>query len=903
MILEAYDMNNEITLTDLFEVEMLQRLQDSFSKMTGFAAIITDAEGVPVTKGTNFTEFCGKYTRPSPIGCLRCQQCDKHGAELALKVGSSVTYYCHAGLMDFAAPIMAGDKMVGCFVGGQVLTSPPDITRIMQVAAEIGIDLINYLQSVMSVPIVEKDKLENAALFLYTLTSALSSIAYHKYIMKEANIEIEKAANLKSDFLANTSHELRTPMNAIIGMTEMALREEMTPVAKNYINQIKAAGKSLLTIINDILDFSKIESGKMDIVTADYEPASMINDIATIISTRIDRDDVELVLDINPDIPKVLYGDSIRIKQVITNLANNAAKFTKVGQICLKYDFEPVSEDTINLQFSVSDTGIGIKAEDIGKLFKSFQQVDSKRNRNIEGTGLGLAISKQLVTLMNGDISVESVYGEGSTFSFTIPQKVIDADSSIALSEPSPCQAVGFLDNTYAQVQLKRDMHKLDIEYTDLKETDLLSYLTEHIDTLKDIYLFVPSRNFDESLQEFVSAHPELNTIVTVPYDTSADYSLTNVMIVHKPLSVMSLAGIYNHEVFSQDDSASSDEYYDFTAETARILIVDDNSINLTVAQGLLEPLNMQVDTALSGNDAISKISETMYDLILMDHMMPELDGIETTHIIRRFHSEYNEVPIIALTANVIGDVKTMFIKEGMNDFVAKPIEVRMLINTIRKWLPKDKIKKHSGSTRIAPAKKKVILPDIPELNIQNALKLLGSEELFMTILADYYHAIPKKLKLIQTYKDREEWHNYTVEVHALKSASKQIGADELSDRAAALEAAGNANNIDIILQNTDDLLAMYAHYHDILSPFFPEKPEVEGKPPITSDVLTQIFTEMKQAIDDLDMDKMDDAIHTLDGYSFDDENHELYIRLCEAVADMDPDACEQVITDWKKII
>ena len=896
-------MNNEITLTDLFEVEMLQRLQDSFSKMTGFAAIITDAEGTPVTKGTNFTDFCSKYTRNSPIGCLRCQQCDKHGAELALKVGSSVTYFCHAGLMDFAAPIMAGDKMVGCFVGGQVLTAPPDITRIMQVAAEIGIDLINYLQSVMSVSVVEKDKLENAALFLYTLTSALSSIAYHKYIMKEANIEIEKAANMKSDFLANTSHELRTPLNAIIGMTEMALREEMSPAAKNYITQIKAAGKSLLTIINDILDFSKIESGKMDIVTANYEPASMINDIATIISTRIDRDDVELVLDVNPGIPKVLYGDIIRIKQVITNLANNAAKFTRVGQICLKFDFEQVSEDTINLVFSVSDTGIGIKPDDIVKLFKSFQQVDSKRNRNIEGTGLGLAISKRLVSLMNGDISVESVYGEGSTFTFTIPQKVIDSEASIALTENPPCHAVGFLDNTYAQIQLKRDMHKLDIDYTDLKDADILSYLRENVDSLKDIYLFVPHGSFNQELQDFVDEHPELNTIVAAPYDTSVDYNPTNVMVVHKPLSVMSLAGIYNHEVFSQYDTPSSDEYYDFTAETAKVLIVDDNSINLTVAQGLLEPLNMQIDTALSGNAAISKISETMYDLILMDHMMPELDGIETTHIIRRFHSEYDNVPIIALTANVIGDVKNMFIKEGMNDFVAKPVEVRMLINAIRKWLPREKIQKHSGQVRITPAKKEITLPHIPELNMQEALKMLGSEELFMTILADYYHAIPKKLKLIQAYRDKEEWHNYTVEVHALKSASKQIGADELADMAAALEAAGNAGEIDIILHNTDDALSMYAHLHEILAPFFPEKREVEGKPPITADILTGVFDEMRQAIDDLDMDKMEDTIHTLDGYSFDDQNHELYIRLCEAVADMDPDACEDVIADWKLIM
>ncbi|MDE5824702.1 MAG: response regulator, partial [Lachnospiraceae bacterium] len=350
----------------------------------------------------------------------------------------------------------------------------------------------------------------------------------------------------------------------------------------------------------------------------------------------------------------------------------------------------------------------------------------------------------------------------------------------------TPAHAVGFLDNTYAQIQLKRDMHKLGITYTDLKDTNVLSYLTEHVDTLKDIYLFVPSKHFDQDLQDFVRNHPELNTIVIVPYDTSADYDPTNVMVVHKPLSVLSLAGIYNHEVFSQSDNLSSDEYYDFTAEAAKILIVDDNSINLTVAQGLLEPLNMQIDTALSGNAAINKISETMYDLILMDHMMPELDGIETTRIIRRFHSEYDDVPIIALTANVIGDVKNMFIKEGMNDFIAKPIEVRMLINTIRKWLPKEKINKRSGSTKLAPTKKSIVLPDIPELNIQGALKLLGSEDLFMTILADYYHAIPKKLKLIQNYKDKEEWHNYTVEVHALKSSSRQIGADELSDRAAA---------------------------------------------------------------------------------------------------------------------
>jgi signal transduction histidine kinase/CheY-like chemotaxis protein/HPt (histidine-containing phosphotransfer) domain-containing protein len=895
-------MNNEITLTDLFEVDMLQRIQDAFAKMTGLAAIITDANGTPVTVGANFTDFCAKYTRNSPIGCLRCQQCDKHGAELALKVGSSVTYYCHAGLMDFAAPIMAGDKMIGCFVGGQVLTSPPDITKVMQVAAEIDIDLINYLQSVMSVPVIEKSTLDNAAFFLYTLTDALSSIAYHKYVMKEANIEIERAANMKSDFLANMSHELRTPMNAVIGMAEMALREDLTPTAKSYINQIKSAGKSLLTIINDILDFSKIESGKMDIVEVEYEPLAMINDISTIIATRINKDDVEFVLDINPDIPKVLYGDNIRLKQVVINLANNAAKFTKKGQVLLKFDFTQASGNNINLLFSVKDTGIGIKQTDMEKIFQSFQQVDSKRNRNIEGTGLGLAISKQLLGLMGGDINVESVYGEGSTFSFSVPQKIVDKTTSVSLNETPAIHAVGFLKNEFAHAQLKRDMSRLGIEFMDLKDVNTLSFLTENKSSLSGSYFFISHVDFTDSIQNFVRENPDITAVIVTPSDVSIEYDIDNVIIAKKPISSASIAAIYNHETLNSYEENSSDEYYDFTAETAKILIVDDNSINLTVAEGLLEPLNMQIDTALSGNDAITKISHNMYDLILMDHMMPELDGIETTHIIRRFHPEYEHVPIIALTANAMGDAQQMFLKEGLNDFVAKPIEVRMLVTAIHKWLPKSKIKKRTVSTKNAASENKTTLPDIPELDIAGAVKLIGSEKLFMTILADYYRAIPKKLELIKKYKAEGNWHNYTVEVHALKSASRQIGANKLSEMAAALEAAGNKNDIDKIMADTDAALELYSHYKDILEPVFPEKKDTGNKPPINKTILLGVFDDMMKAINDLDMDQMEAVIAKLDKYHLEGEDEKLYKQLCDAVGEMDPDICEEVIHTWKNI-
>jgi signal transduction histidine kinase/CheY-like chemotaxis protein/HPt (histidine-containing phosphotransfer) domain-containing protein len=881
---------------------MLQRIQDAFAKMTGISAIITDAEGTPVTVGTNFTDFCAKYTRNSPLGCIRCQQCDKHGAELALKVGSSVTYYCHAGLMDFAAPIMAGDKMVGCFVGGQVLTSPPDITKIMQVAAEIDVDLINYLQSVMSVPRIEKSKLDDAAFFLYTLTDALSSIAYHKYVMKEANIEIEKAANMKSDFLANMSHELRTPMNAVIGMAEMAQREDLTPTARSYINQIKTSGKSLLTIINDILDFSKIESGKMDIVEVEYEPMAMINDVSAIIATRINNDDVEFVLDINPNIPKVLYGDNIRLKQVVINLANNAAKFTKNGQVLLKFDFEADANNFIKLMFSVKDTGIGIKQTDMEKIFQSFQQVDSKRNRNIEGTGLGLAISKQLLALMGGDIQVESIYGEGSTFSFVVPQKIVDSTPSVSITETPVPQAVGYLKNEYAHAQLKRDMNRLGINFVDLKDVNIVSFLKDRKLSIKGSYFFISYADFNDSMQHFIEKNPDITAVVVIPIDASPEYNLDNVIVARKPLSSAQIAAIYNHETLYQGEEHSSDEYYDFTAETAKVLIVDDNSINLTVAEGLLEPLNMQIDTALSGNEAIKKISHNTYDLILMDHMMPELDGIETTHIIRRFHPEYEHVPIIALTANAMGDAQQMFIKEGLNDFIAKPIEVRMLVTVIHKWLPKAKIKKRTVSIKNTNDNK-TILPDIPELDIKGAVKLVGSEKLFMTILADYYRAIPKKLELIKQYKDNEDWHNYTVEVHALKSASRQIGAGKLSEMAAALEAAGNANDIDTIMADTDAALELYSHYKDLLAPVFPDKKDTGDKPPVPKTVLLGAFDEMMQAINDLDMDQMEAVIAKLDNYHYEGENEDLYKKLSEAVGEMDPDACEDVIHTWKSII
>ena len=896
-------MHEDITLTDLFEIEMLQRIQDAFSKMTGMASIITDAEGKPVTRGANFTDFCKLYTRNSSIGCLRCEQCDKHGAELALKVGASVTYYCHAGLVDFAAPIMAGDKMIGCFVGGQVLTEPPDITKIMQVAAEIDVELINYLQSVLKVRVMDKNKVEDAAFFLYTLTDILSSIAYHKYEMHQANIEIEKVANMKSDFLANMSHEIRTPMNAVIGMAEMAMREELTPSAQNYISQIQSSGKTLLTIINDILDFSKIESGKMDIIAVDYEPLSVINDIVNIINTRIVNDDVTFILSLNPTLPKILNGDNIRLQQIITNICNNAVKFTKKGQVILKIDYETLDEEHINLKISVIDTGIGIKKQDLSKLFRSFQQLDSKRNRNIEGTGLGLSISKQLLNLMHGDISVESVYGKGSTFSFYLPQKVVQSQPCISIKQDEEYQVIGYLENPYMQKQLDLDCQKLGIQYTGISLYSQIKDLPYD----KKTYLFLEHHLFHNEVQQFVRAHSQITTIIITNYDSATEYTMPNTITAKKPLSVLNLASILNGETPLLLQQQSSDALYDFTAPDAKILLVDDNTINLTVAKGLLKPFKMHIDTATGGQDAIDKIAEEKYDIIFMDHMMPEIDGVETTHLIRRFHKEYDQIPIIALTANAVSGVRDMFISEGMNDFIAKPIEIKTLVSKLRQWLPKQKVIEGASDLHSDHA----ALSAKPELSIKGldtttALSFLGSEELFWSVLEEYYHAIPKKIALIKSYEESEEWKHYTVEVHALKSASKQVGAMDLSVKALELENAGNALNSQLIHAKTDALLKQYAEYYEILNPYFASKKRASkataSNPPATKQALKEAFAHMVTAMDDLDMDAMESVVKELSTYSFPPEQQQLYQRFCAAVEDLDVDSCESIIENWKQV-
>lgn len=882
----------KIKLSDLIDIESIQRIQDSYSKMTGIAAVTIDMDGKCVTRISNCARVCEKYIRSSEQGLVMCGKCGMYAAKIAVENPARKAYTCHAGIVEFAFPIMLENEMVGCFMGGQVRMAEPDKKNVEEMAERFNVSPVELYDAMMELPVMTQAQIEKAASFLQDIAIVISEMIAGNYLAQKANDDIERAANLKSDFLANMSHEIRTPMNAVIGMAEVALRENLTDSAREYITQIKNSGTVLLGVINDILDFSKIESGKMDMVPVSYETMSIINDINNVLLSQLKDKDVELVIEVEPGIPHYVYGDNVRIKQVLLNLASNAVKFTNEGQVKISLSCQNGEDNNTWLTYTVEDTGIGIRREELDKIFGSFQQADSKRNRNVEGTGLGLAISKRLVEMMDGKIEVKSNYGKGSVFSFTIKQKVVDETPGVIIKDKEDIKAYGFFASRYAARQFERDGRRLNMNFKLCNDRSEIN----NIECDNSSFLFIDYSRLDGGIKQFIEEHPLLTVVLLTEFGEIVNENLNNVITMPKPLYVYNEALVFNREEIGKIGDSMEQSVYDFTAPEARILIVDDNAINLTVAEGLLNPIGMQIDTALSGEEAIARIKKNNgYDIVFMDHMMPVMDGIEATRHIREELPEFNDTIIIALTANSVSGTKNIFTEAGMNDYVAKPIEVRDIIFKIKKYLPKNKIKKGMPILNNVEQKSEDALV-VGDLDTASALKLLGGETLFFKVLKDYYGVIELKAEKIRRYEQTEDWPAYTIEVHALKSASRQIGANKLADLAYEMEKAGNAKNGALIHSNTETLLSMYMAYKPVLAPFCEEKEETADKPPVDNAELAGMLDELQEAFDNLDMDLMEEIYGRMDSYSYDEEGQELIRRLKDAVEYLDMDAGEEII-------
>lgn len=522
---------------------------------------------------------------------------------------------------------------------------------------------------------------------IYGMIAFALTIAVIVLIM-QGNLREEKeradAANkAKSAFISNISHEIRTPMNAIVGMTQIMLRRELPKQEREYLLNIRNSGNALLAIINDLLDMSKIESGKMELVDEEYDFMSMLSDLGMIILNRIGNKPVELLFDIDPDIPAKLYGDALRIRQIIINLMNNATKFTEEGYVCLTVKVKQMQQEDVELFVSVKDTGQGIREEDIGRLFGSFQQVDAKKNHHKEGTGLGLSISKQFVELMGGSIGVTSEYGRGSEFYFTIHQQVTDGARAAGLSSGRQAVVAGNLKNKAADDLLKEMTERYQLTY----EPDIMA--VEQTELPVFYFTDQPEMLSEEKKQRLNKLDAAVCGMVN---PMAEDAFPEDTFTMNKPLYSHNFCDfIENHETWGQENTETAEEKNaEIVLPDAQVLIVDDNEINRMIAVEMLDSSGMQIDTAVDGLQAVEMVQKKEYDLIFMDHQMPVMDGIEAIKAIRSLEGTYyKEVPVIALTANTAKEQQEEYRQTGMSDYLSKPIDMEELYEKVRKWVKK----------------------------------------------------------------------------------------------------------------------------------------------------------------------------------------------------------------------
>lgn len=618
-------------------------------------------------------------------------------------------------------------------------------------------------------------------------------LAQAKQEADAARHEALAANEAKGMFLARMSHEIRTPINAVLGMDEMILRESKEQNIKDYAMDIYMAGQTLLSLINDILDFSKIDSGKMEIVPVEYDVSSMIHDLANMALQRVKDKEIEFVVEVDHEIPSRLYGDDVRIRQVLTNILTNAVKYTHEGTVCLRVKSRK-TEEIVVLEFEVEDTGIGIKEEDLPKLSAEFERIEEDRNRNIEGTGLGMSITIQLLALLGSKLQVESVYGEGSKFYFELEQKIVDQ---------------------------------------------------------------TPIGDFESRVHQIAE-----------------NYS-------------------YNTR---------------FCAPDAKVLVVDDNAVNRKVFRNLLKETQIQVTDAEGGAECLELVQENYYDLIFLDHMMPEMDGVETLHHIKEL-SDFpcQNTPIVVLTANAVSGAKEKYLAEGFDEFLSKPIVPEKLENMMKRMLPQELLQEAAaGDSQWAvqqtgmgvPEDIAETLPQVDGLDWQYAWMHLSDLELLEYTVKEFYAQINSAAnRLEQAYQQLAEpgqLDQYRIQVHAMKSLAATIGIMPLAGVAKILEYAARDGKIDVVLSVTTPFLEEWRSYQQKLQGVFGIE-DVARKEVTDYSVLQALVEMVRFSMQEMDIDQADQVVGQLREYDYPEEMAENIEKLAEAVTNLDSEEADRL--------
>ena len=615
-------------------------------------------------------------------------------------------------------------------------------------------------------------------LSLVILFSIFSIRNKREKALEIARAQAEQANAAKSEFLASMSHEIRTPINAVLGMNEMIIRESRDERITTYARNIESAGRNLLSIINDILDFSKIEAGRMEIVEADYKLSSVLNDVTNMIVFKARQKDLQFTVNVDESLPDGLHGDEVRVRQVVINILNNAVKYTHEGGVSFHVGGERKG-DTISLVFTVQDTGIGIKPEDLPKLFGKFQRVDLEKNSTVEGTGLGLSITKSLLEMMNGEVDVASEYGKGSTFTVYLPQKIVD-DSPIG--------------------------------------------------------------DFQEKFSQYI------------------------------------------RKMRAYRES--------FRAPDARILVVDDTEMNLTVVEGLLSKTEVQIDTAQSGSEALTFTRSTKYDLILMDQRMPVMDGTQALQRIRSQSGGMNTgTPVICLIADAVSGARAKYLEEGFTDYLSKPVEGPALEAALIQYLPEEKVMLQEASDDEPEEEQpktelQAFYEGTGSLSYDDAVRFCSNESILIKTLEQFYRSITANADAIEAFLRAHDLRNYTIKVHALKSSARLIGALGLSADAAKLEELGNAEDAEQIDSLTPKLLQDYRKLSEILSPLFGD--DDADKEEITLDELHEAYQAIREFASSFDIDSIDGIVAELRKYKIPQAEAERFKAVAECAGNMD---------------